>query len=305
MPDLFGPLAAGNWPGLLDAVCDIWLIFLIYSMLGWASESFCCSVKQRRLINRGFLNGPYCPIYGSGALLCVLLLSWCTHPVALFFLSGLLCCVLEFLTSVVMERTYNARWWDYSKRPLNIQGRVWIGGFFEFAACCTVVMLWLHPWVLFWVSCVPAGWLWQVAGLSATIFWSDFAVSHAGAAGLRRKAKQLLDSARSRMGALVENIRSIPALTEVLNSPELADRLYAMARTRMGGAGHRLREAAAQIPSHLPSVDDLVDTFHSSLSIQQKRMINAYPTLYSADLHKFVDDLQKTLANYGNDVKDQ
>lgn len=295
MPDLLGPLVAGNWPALLDAVCDTWLIFLIYSMLGWASESFCCSVKQRRLINRGFLNGPYCPIYGSGALLCVLLLSWCTQPVALFFLSGVLCCTLEFATSVVMERIYDARWWDYSKRPLNVQGRVWIGGFFEFAACCTVVMLWLHPWVVFWVSCVPADRLWLVAGLSAAVFWGDFVVSHFGAAALRRKAERLVEAARSRMGALVENLRNAPDLAEVANSAELAERLYDIARSRTHGARHRLRgirDAAAQIPSRLPSMDDLVDSFHRSLSIQQQRMIDAYPTLYSGRLREFVDDVR-------------
>ena len=89
------------------------LLFLIYSFCGWIWESVFCSLWSRhKLINRGFLNGPYCPIYGYGALLDLIVLGHITDPLLLFLLSGTLSCLLEYLTSVGMEALFHARWWD-------------------------------------------------------------------------------------------------------------------------------------------------------------------------------------------------
>ena len=93
---------------------ETWFLWLmIYSIIGWVYESTICSIGHRKLINRGFLNGPYCPIYGTGAVL-----------VLLFFAGALVTCSLEYLTSWLMEKLFHARWWDYSKRKFNIGGRV-------------------------------------------------------------------------------------------------------------------------------------------------------------------------------------
>ena len=98
--------------------------FIIYSVIGWAYESLLCSVIERRLINRGFLNGPYCPIYGFGALLDIICLNSFSDPLEIFFLGALLNCTLEYWTSFFMEKMFNGRWWDYSDKKFNINGRV-------------------------------------------------------------------------------------------------------------------------------------------------------------------------------------
>ena len=104
------------------------LLFTIYSLLGWVCESTYCSILAKKLINRGFLNGPFCPIYGVGALLIVKLLSPFSHNlVILFFASLLLTSLLEYLTGFAMEKLFHAKWWDYSHRRFNIQGRVCLG----------------------------------------------------------------------------------------------------------------------------------------------------------------------------------
>ncbi|MGL5174453.1 MAG: putative ABC transporter permease, partial [Olsenella sp.] len=111
----------------LNGIASLWILFMMYSFAGWCCESTACSYRQRKFVNRGFLNGPYLPIYGSGSLAAIVLLKDVQNPVLLFLLGGLLTCTIEYLTSYVMERIYHARWWDYSKRPLNLHGRVWIG----------------------------------------------------------------------------------------------------------------------------------------------------------------------------------
>ena len=89
------------------------LWFVIYSLIGWVYESILCSVAGKKLVNRGFLNGPVCPIYGTGAVVVVFALSsLADKPVLLFLTSAILTTTLEYLTSWLMEKLFHARWWD-------------------------------------------------------------------------------------------------------------------------------------------------------------------------------------------------
>lgn len=101
------------------------LLFFVGAVAGWCMEVVCKLIQFGRFINRGFLIGPYCPIYGFGAVLITLLLSRFTaDPFAVFGLAILLCGLLEYATSYLMEKLFNARWWDYSSKRFNINGRV-------------------------------------------------------------------------------------------------------------------------------------------------------------------------------------
>ncbi|MFA5468990.1 MAG: putative ABC transporter permease, partial [Sphaerochaetaceae bacterium] len=88
------------------------LWFFFYSVIGWIYETILCSVAQKRFINRGFFNGPYCPIYGFGALLNILLLSEIKNLFLLFLAAFLLTTILEYVSSWGLEKLFHARWWD-------------------------------------------------------------------------------------------------------------------------------------------------------------------------------------------------
>ena len=133
----------------------LFLWFVIYSILGWVYETILCSVKQKRFINRGFLNGPYCPIYGCGAVLDILLLGKITNPVLLFLAAALLTGVLEYFTSLTMEKLFHARWWDYSDKKFNINGRVYLTGVIAFGIFSLVLILFLHPAVSTHTAILP------------------------------------------------------------------------------------------------------------------------------------------------------
>ena len=113
----------------------LWLFF-IYSVAGWVTEVFLKFLEYTRFINRGFLIGPYCPIYGAGAVLITVggkLLSPVDRTWAMSFLIAfVLCGLLEYLTSYILEKYFHARWWDYTERPMNLHGRVWIGNLILF-----------------------------------------------------------------------------------------------------------------------------------------------------------------------------
>ena len=101
------------------------LLFFIASFLGWCMEVTCKLFQFHRFINRGFMIGPYCPIYGFGAAGVTMLLSRFTEdPFAVFGLAILICGTLEYVVSVMMEKLFHARWWDYSTKRFNLNGRI-------------------------------------------------------------------------------------------------------------------------------------------------------------------------------------
>ena len=125
---------------------SIFLYFLAYSFVGWAWEGLISLVRDHKIVNRGFLNGPYCPIYGIGALMFIGLTYLTQNPLIMFLVGGVAACILEYLTSYFMEKLFKARWWDYSKRFLNINGRICLLGFVIFGAGA-VGVLYIQPYL--------------------------------------------------------------------------------------------------------------------------------------------------------------
>ena len=123
-----------------------WLV--LYSIIGWVYECIVESIRQKKIVNRGFLNGPYCPIYGFGSLLDVVVLGWIENPFVLFIMSAVLTCTLEYITSVVMEKLFNARWWDYYDFKFNINGRVCLLGALAFGTLSLILVKFIHPFIV-------------------------------------------------------------------------------------------------------------------------------------------------------------
>lgn len=99
--------------------------FFVYSFLGWITEVVYHTLKTGKFVNRGFLNGPVCPIYGTGLAVCVLLLNTLADKWWLLFIAGgALATGLELLTGYVLDKIFKTKWWDYSKEPFNIKGYV-------------------------------------------------------------------------------------------------------------------------------------------------------------------------------------
>jgi uncharacterized membrane protein len=120
--------------------------FMIYSYIGWLYETAYCSIQAGRYVNRGFLYGPFCPIYGTSILLMILLFSGrCRNILSLFLYCAFIASLLEYLSSYTMELIFNRRWWDYSSRMLNINGRICVGAAVLFGICGVLIIKYLHP----------------------------------------------------------------------------------------------------------------------------------------------------------------
>ena len=101
------------------------ILFFIFSFLGWVMEVTLTLITDKKFVNRGFLLGPCCPIYGCGCILLNLLLqNYMNNIIVLFILTMFTCSLLEYITSFLMEKIFKLRWWDYSQMRFNINGRM-------------------------------------------------------------------------------------------------------------------------------------------------------------------------------------
>lgn len=132
------------------------LIFFLFSVIGWLMEVILKYMKYRRFINRGYLVGPYCPIYGCGAVAVTILVNILIGPDSSYgdiFLAGMVVCgVLEYFVGWLMETTYHARWWDYSDKPMNLHGRIWIGNLILFGFGSIVIIKFINPILFEWLD---------------------------------------------------------------------------------------------------------------------------------------------------------
>ena len=127
----------------------VFYIFIIYAIIGWFMEVAIVSVKKRKITARGFLIGPWCPIYGFGALFITFLLKkYYEDPIVLFIMSFLLGTILEYITSYIMEKLFHARWWNYSDHRFHINGRVSLTTSLGFGALGLILVYFFNPFFL-------------------------------------------------------------------------------------------------------------------------------------------------------------
>lgn len=135
---------------------NIILYFFIYGFLGWCTEVAYAAVKERKFVNRGFLNGPICPIYGVGVVIVVQLLDPYAHQLGLLYLlSIVLTTTLEWLTGFALDKLFHYKWWDYSEVPFNLNGYVCIPFSAAWGAACVFVVKIVHPLICKLVLLAP------------------------------------------------------------------------------------------------------------------------------------------------------
>ena len=133
----------------------IWIV-LVYSFLGWCCEVAFAAVRRGIFVNRGFLNGPVCPIYGFGVLIVLLVLEPVKDNLALlFFGSMVLTSALEFFIGFIMEQFFHDKWWDYSENPFNIKGYICLEFSLVWGAACVLVVDVLHPMIFKLICAIP------------------------------------------------------------------------------------------------------------------------------------------------------
>lgn len=134
--------------------------------------------KSKKIINRGFLIGPYCPIYGYASIIMILYLNhYKDNPLTVFLLAVVICTFIEYIISYIMEKLFNARWWDYSNYKFNINGRVCLINAFFFGVLGTFLVYYANPFFENILLKINTNTLNTISLILMILFTTDFIIS--------------------------------------------------------------------------------------------------------------------------------
>lgn len=250
----------------------LWYFFL-YSILGWCAEVVFAAIKNRHFVNRGFLNGPLCPIYGSGLVVVLLCLEPLKSSLLWLYLgSVVLTTLLELATGYAMEKLFHQRWWDYSKMPFNIGGYVCLPFSLIWGVACVLIVDGLHRLVARFVSRIsePLGTVLLCAMVA--YFIADLCVTLATVAKLNQRLTQLDEVAA------------------LLRQP--SDKLGAA----MAGGALAVAQADEKARAELQKRHaELSERFMK----EQKRLLRAFPNLRSTRHEELLQRLKENWPPFG------
>lgn len=169
----------------------LWIFFL-YAVLGWCTEVSYAALITGKFVNRGFLNGPVCPIYGFGVVIVLTCLTPLKHNIFLLFIgSVILTSALEWLTGFILEKIFHHRWWNYSDKPFNLDGYICLPFSLAWGLACLFVVEILHPSIEFLICIIPHTLGWTLLGLFCVIMAVDLTATVRTIAKINRRLGQI------------------------------------------------------------------------------------------------------------------
>lgn len=156
----------------------ILIYFIIYSFLGWTLESIVRTICERKIINTGFLIGPFCPIYGFGAIIMILFLNkFENNIILLFFISFVVLSIWEYIVGAILEKLFKTKYWDYSKNRFNFKGRVCLTNSLAWGVLGVLFIEYIHPFIQQLIGYVDYIYLAIIASTIALILLIDAIIS--------------------------------------------------------------------------------------------------------------------------------
>ena len=285
------------------------LYFTIYSFLGWVCESTYCSIGQKKLVNRGFLNGPFCPIYGFGALLVISILSPFVNNIPVLFIASIIVTsTLEYITSYVLEKIFHMSWWDYSTYKYNINGRVCLQNSLMFGLLSLFVMLVIHPTIDDFVASINTKVAFALSVLFATYFIVDTIITagtilhlnerleklHELHEDLLEKRKRHLEVVKGHLQASLAN--QIEELGLSKYSPaEMEELLSNDFKGNFIKEEHKImNELEFEIKSLNTRIEELKSKGHGVL---RRRVIKAFPNMKSLKHKSLLEEIKENINN--------
>lgn len=182
-------------------------LFLIYSFIGWIVEVSAFLIQDHKFVNRGFLIGPVVPIYGTGGILITILLTkYQSDPIVLFCMAVVVCSILEYLTSYIMEKIFKTRWWDYSNKKFNINGRICLSNLIVFGIMGLVMVYLINPFLIIILNKIDPILLKCVVSILMVLFIIDFFVSFSVTSKIKNVGKVVFKDSTEEINAKVKEI---------------------------------------------------------------------------------------------------
>lgn len=269
--------------------CSLFLNFIIYSFIGWICETLYCSVFAKKFINRGFLNGPFCPVYGFGALLIIFLLGNLPKNIVLVFLAGtIITTILEYFTGWLLEAIFHAKWWDYSHNKFNIKGRICLTNSILFGLLSVILVLFIQPFVNSVVAILPyIAKMWMTGSLFAYVI-ADMSVTIRSMHCLNVRLETI-----SRTVSAIKDRLDNSEFYNALNVKERLEKLHEILDTENGRA----------VNASLENFRERLRQLEFDNKIFQKRLIKAFPHLSSTRYPDVLNSIKEKVLNRKREIK--
>lgn len=259
------------------------LYFFTYGFLGWCTEVAFATTKQRKFVNRGFLNGPICPIYGVGVGVVVQFLTPVKDNLIVLYLTAtILVTLIEGITGYLMDKIFHHKWWDYTEQPLNIGGYVCLPFSLVWGVACVFIVKAVHPVIYSGLSWIPAILGSVIIGVLGIILFSDIYVTASGILKLNRRLEmmeKLAAELRELSDKVGENIHE-----NVMETMEVTEGIKEKLETATEEQKSRiaeLKEKYRELAEHGTKVGD--------------RLLKAFPKMESRRHKDMLDELKKRL----------
>lgn len=195
------------------------VLFTIYAIIGWIMEVFLSFIQYRKFVNRGFLIGPYCPIYGFGGVAITLLLGnfmktmenisitdsiWISTVIIMC-----ICGLLEYITSYIMEKMFHARWWDYHKFKFNINGRICLETLLPFTILGQIILRYASPFFIGVIENIETPWIHIIIVSIIAIFAADISISY----NIIHSFKKISNEAKDNTEEITKRVKEIISKT--------------------------------------------------------------------------------------------
>lgn len=285
------------------------LYFFTYGFLGWCTEVAYATVKEQRFVNRGFLNGPICPIYGVGVSVVVyFLMPFKEKLLLLYVLSTVLVTVLEGLTGYVMDKLFHHKWWDYTNQPLNIGGYVCLIFSLVWGVACVAIVKVIHPVIHKGLALIPYKAGLVILVLLEIVLLIDLYVTASGILQLNRQLEAMEHIARElrelsdKLGETIhENVMETMEATE--EGRQKLEEVTEESRRRFEEVREvprqKLEDAASEsrrkLEEHREELRRRYEELAGQRSSVAKRLMRAFPKMESRRHRDMLNELKEVL----------
>ncbi len=273
-------------------------IFFIYAVLGWCSEVCYAALVTGKFVNRGFLNGPWCPIYGFGVVIVLLCLEPLRSSKLLLFAgSVVLTSLLELVTGFVLERIFRQRWWDYSEEPFNLGGYICLRFSILWGLVCVFIVELFHPTVMLFVRVLPHTLGLVLLTVLGAVMAVDLAATASTIAKLNRQLDQI-DQLAARIKELSNELGEDLAdktLDAVKRGEALKEGLEERTETWKADLEEKFTQRSAERQKELAELRERLEQTMGRRAFGQRRLLKAFPRMRSTRYRQAQERLRRWL----------
>lgn len=293
-----------------------WLFFFyFYCFLGWVFESVYVSLKNRKFVNRGFMRGPFLPIYGSGGIMMLVVSMPFRENLVLTYIAGCIgATVLEFVTGTIMEALFKVRYWDYSKQKFNYKGHICLSSTLAWGFLTIFMTVFLHKGVEKVILSIPEQVVTLLTMILTFYITVDFALSFKAAMDLREiligleKAKEEMERIQKRLDVLIavaedeietrKQERNLRTEELMANLEVRFDRIREKMMVSPSSILDEVKEELSELRNRYLVEREHRRQFHKIRDFYQRHLIKGNPSMYSAHFNEALEELKKAVEEY-------